>query len=246
MPEGLLVLNGGDEFNPGNEPQDRELVAARGPGPAYVLPTAAARGGPEQAARNAQRWFGRLGLELEVLPVLTRTDAQKPALAELARSAGAFYLVGGDPGHAVNALQGSAVWAAMVDAWEAGAALAGSSAGAMALCQWTLVMARWPKHDIRRAKPALGLVPEVTLLPHYDTFGHRWAESEIVDRPERLFFLGPDERSAAVWSAAAGWRALGRGGVAAGPAGSLRRLAAGEPIEGLPRPSAEEARRQPA
>ena len=33
MRPGLLVLNGGDEFNPGNEPQDRQLVAAVSAGP---------------------------------------------------------------------------------------------------------------------------------------------------------------------------------------------------------------------
>src|SRR6266850_6458874 len=92
---GLLALVGGDEFNPGNEEQDRLLVRAAGAGPAYVIPTAAARQGAEQAVANATRWFRRLGLELRELPILKRTDAMKPALADEARRAGFFYLVGG-------------------------------------------------------------------------------------------------------------------------------------------------------
>src|SRR5207237_8350387 len=96
---GLLVLNGGDEFHAGNEPQDLELVrAAAGLEPAYVLPTAAARQGPDLAVANATRWFGELGLELRELPVLRRRDAQSEELARQAREGGLFYMVGGDPG----------------------------------------------------------------------------------------------------------------------------------------------------
>ena len=72
---GILLLNGGDEFRPGNEPQDRELVAASGPGPAYVVPTAARRQRPEMAVATARAWFAGLGVDLEELPVYTRSDA---------------------------------------------------------------------------------------------------------------------------------------------------------------------------
>jgi len=37
---GPLALVGGDELNPGNEPQDEVLVRAAGDGPAFVLATA--------------------------------------------------------------------------------------------------------------------------------------------------------------------------------------------------------------
>src|SRR5436190_629987 len=58
---GYLALVGGDEFKPGNEEHDRLLVAQRGAGAAYAVPTAAARQRPEQAVATAQRWFGGLG-----------------------------------------------------------------------------------------------------------------------------------------------------------------------------------------
>src|SRR5882762_3120275 len=62
---GSLALVGGDEFNPGNEEQDRILAATAKPGPAFVLPTAAARQGPEKAVAHARRWFKQFGLQLE-------------------------------------------------------------------------------------------------------------------------------------------------------------------------------------
>src|SRR5205085_712826 len=82
--------------------------------------------------------------ELHELRVLTRTDAGSEQLAAEAAKGRLFYLVGGDPGHVAQTLRGSRVWEAILSAWQAGAALAGSSAGAMALGEWTLIRARWP------------------------------------------------------------------------------------------------------
>src|SRR6266576_1708721 len=65
---GLLALVGGDEFKPGNEEQDRMLAAAAKRGPAYVVPTAAARQGPQDAVDHATSWFKTLGLSLEEHP----------------------------------------------------------------------------------------------------------------------------------------------------------------------------------
>jgi len=212
---GPLALVGGDEFKPGNEDQDARLVeAARSRvGVAYVLPTAAARGGPEQAVANAKRWFARLGLDLEELHVLTRSHANSESVAAQAAGGSFFYLVGGDPGHTASTLRETAVWHAIVTAWRRGAALAGSSAGAMAIGEWTLIRDRF-KGDMRRLyRPALGLVPRVAVLPHFETFGHRWAPSALERAPtEDAVLLGIDERSAAFWDGAA-WTARGPGSV---------------------------------
>lgn len=234
---GLLLLNGGDEFRPGNEPQDRELVAAAGPGPAYVVATAARRQRPDLAVANAKRWFGSLGLEVEELPVYTRGHAGSPELAALASGAGLVYLTGGDPGLLVQTLAGSRVWDGVAEAWRRGAALGGSSAGAMALCEWTLVMARWPRHTARRAAPALGLVPGTAVLPHYQTMGSRWSVDE---RPERLTLLGLDERTAAVWHDG-GWRAVGAGAVTVLAGDGAGRYEAGARCWGIPEPVGAEA-----
>jgi len=231
---GLLVLNGGDEFHAGNEPQDLELVrAAASLGPAYVLPTAAARQGPEIAAANGTRWFAGLGLQLQTLPVLSRRDAQSEDLARQAREGGLFYLVGGDPGLVARTLASSRVWAAMAAAWAGGAALAGSSAGAMALCSHTLVMARWPHHELRRPVPALGLVPGAVVVPHYERFGGRWS----VDGDLALVTIGIDERTAAVWDGS-GWRAAGAGTVTVRSEGRTEVFPAGAACRGIPAPVA--------
>jgi cyanophycinase len=231
---GILALVGGDEFHPGNEEQDRMLASAARSGPAFVVPTAAARQGPEEAVASATRWFEQFGLTLQELPVLKRADANSKEIAESARSGGLFYLVGGDPGLVVQVLNDSRVWRAIFEAWREGAALAGSSAGAMALCSHTLIRASWPNRFNRRPLDALGAVPNTAVLPHYETFGHRWVESARRELPG-VTLLGMDERTAAVWSGGE-WHAAGPGAVTVIEGEKSATFRHGEKIAGLPDP----------
>jgi cyanophycinase len=234
---GPLALVGGDELNPGNEEQDRLLVDAAGGGPAYVLATAAGRQRPDLAVRNAVRWFGELGLEVEELPATKRSHVTSTENAERARGGRFFYLVGGDPGLVPKTLAGTPVWDAIVEAWREGAALAGSSAGAMALGEWTLIRGRMPGDDQRQYRPALGLVPGVAVLPHFDTFGHRWVDSALAGAPrDDVVLVGVDERSAAVWHDG-GWKAYGPGSITTIAEGEVVRSTSKEAIIGLPKPA---------
>jgi cyanophycinase len=232
---GSLALVGGDEFNPGNEEQDRMLAAAAGAGTAFVVPTAAARQKPEQSVAHAVAWFRQFRLELQELPVLKRADANSAVLAERARAGGFFYLVGGDPGLVAKVLRGSAVWAAIFDAWREGAVLAGSSAGAMALCSHTLVRASWPNRFNRRPADGLVLVPKTAVLPHFDTFGHKWIESAQAAAPD-LCLVGIDERSAAVWNGGS-WLAAGPGAVTVIKGAKVSRFTSGQEVSGIRRPA---------
>ncbi len=212
MTAGVLALVGGDEFKAGNEEQDRLLVEGRAAGTAFVVPTAAARQRPGLAVATARRWFRALDLDLAELLVLKRSDATSAANVQLAEQGGFFYLTGGDPGLVVDVLRDTPVWQAIVAAWRGGAALAGSSAGAMALGDWTLIRKAYPGHAERRAKPALELVPKLAVAPHFETFGHRWVESALASLDADAAIVGIDERSAAVWDGRR-WTARGPGSV---------------------------------
>jgi len=233
---GVLALVGGDEFNPGNEEQDRLLAGAAGPGPAFVVPTAAARQDPQASVQHAIAWFKQFGLELRELPVLKRTDANSKELAGLARTGGFFYLVGGDPGLVAQVLRSSRVWNAIFEAWLEGASLAGSSAGAMALSSHSLIRATWPNRFTRRPTEALGLVPNTAVLPHFETFGHKWVESAQRELPGATL-LGIDERSAAVWAKKEEWRAYGPGSVTVIKGPETARFASGTTVSGVPAPA---------
>jgi cyanophycinase len=233
---GPLALVGGDELHPGNEPQDALLAAAAGSGSAYVVATAAARHRPELAVAHAREWFARFDLDVVELPARNRTQARSPEHATLASEGRFFYLVGGDPGIVPDVLRDSAVWPAIVSAWSSGAALAGSSAGAMALGQWTLIRGRFPGDRRRQYRDALGLVPGIAVLPHFATFGREWVESALAERPsDDVVLLGIDERTAAVWSDGT-WKAMGDGGVTVVTTQGEQVFVPGDAIEGLPTP----------
>jgi len=84
--------------------------------------------------------------------------------------------------------------------------------------------------------PALGLVPRVAVLPHFETFGHRWLPSiRDLAASEGVVLLGIDERSAAMWGDGS-WRVEGPGAVTVIDAEGEWRHGAGEPIDGLPAP----------
>jgi len=234
---GPLALVGGDELKPGNEQQDELLVRAAAGGPAYVLATAAARQRPGIAVANAVRWFGAFGLDVEELPALRNSDVTSRANVERAVAGRFFYLVGGDPGLVPRTLAGTPLWEAIVAAWRSGAALGGSSAGAMAMGEWTLLRARMPGDERRRHAPALGLVPRVAVVPHFGGFGHRWVDSALAGAErDDVVLLGIDERTAAVHHEGA-WRALGDGGIAVITREGQRRFESGAVIDGVPTPT---------
>jgi cyanophycinase len=207
---GPLFLVGGAEFGPGNEPHDRAFASASARGPAYVIAAAAVRQDPDAAVRNARRWFAGLGLEIEELRLRGRRDAADPAIVDAARSGAGFYLCGGDPGLTVELLRDTPAWAAIVAAWRGGAPLAGSSAGAMALGEWSLIRAGM-SHARRRFAPALGVLPGVAVVPHFEEFGEGWLPS--LRSPRGAVLLGLDTRTAAAWLPGIGWRAMGAGRV---------------------------------
>ena len=226
----------------GNEPHDAFLVAAAqrlaADRPAFIIATAAARQHPEQAVDTARGWFRELGLDVEELPLRRRGQASDPGVVAAAAGGRFFYLSGGDPGIVPQVLGGTPAWAAVLAAWRSGAPLAGSSAGAMALGEWTLIRARMPGDTRRLPRPALAVVPHVAVLPHYADFGHRWVDSaHAALATEAAVLVGVDERSAAVWSDGT-WLAMGRGTVTVFGSGPPVSAAAGDPtVLPIPQPT---------
>jgi cyanophycinase len=229
----LLALVGGDEFHPGNEPQDA-LLADAASGPAYVVATAAARSRPEMAVGHAQAWFQQFGLDLIELAVYTKAQARDATLAETVAGAGFCYLPGGDPGLVASVLRDSPVGSAIISAWRNGASLAGSSAGAMALCSATLVRQSFPGHTERRALQGLDVIPGAAVLPHHDTFGAKWYPSARTALPGAVL-IGVDERTCALWESGA-WRCLGAGGVTVYVPGGAPVRATSGALDGIPQP----------
>ena len=203
---GPLALVGGAEWTPGCS-FDAELWAASGRAEVLVLPTAAAYEHPERAVETAANWFASFGAEARGLMVLSRRDAEDHTAADQVRAARFVYLGGGSPLHLRSVLKDSPVWAALVDAWRNGAVVAGSSAGAMVLCD--------PMVDPRGGALTLGLglVGQLAVLPHYDTWSEEKAHRTVRLATGHLRIAAVDEATALIREPDGSWRTAGAGGV---------------------------------
>ena len=203
---GTLALVGGNEWREGCT-FDRVLLEASGGSEVLVLPTAAAYEHPERAVEIARAWFGELGGKAEGLMVLRRHDAEDDVNAAAVRASRFIYLSGGSPMHLRSVLKDSPLWEAIVTAWNDGAVLAGSSAGAMVLCD--------PMVDPRGGAftLGLGLVEQLALIPHHDQWDEDQAARTIELAPRGLPVVGIDERTALIRGPEGSWRAEGAGRV---------------------------------
>jgi cyanophycinase len=206
MTAGTLALVGGGEWQEGCS-FDADLLAAAGTDEVLVLPTAAAYEHPDRAVTTAESWFATLGAKARGLMVLARTDADDPANVDAVRAARFLYLSGGSAMHLRSVLKDSSLWEAMLEAWNAGAVIAGSSAGAMVLCD-PMVDPRGGAFTI-----GLGLVSQVAVIPHHDTWSHDKEKRTLELAPSGLCIVGIDERTALVRDPSGTWRAAGAGDV---------------------------------
>jgi cyanophycinase-like exopeptidase len=189
------------------------LIAGRPP--RYVqIPTAAAPEGEQ----TLQRWLD-LGaaqadrLRVEQVPVVARDrdEADSAELAGLVAGAGLVYLSGGNPAFLAQTLRGTRLWDAVIAAWRSGAALAGCSAGAMALTAW---VPRMRALD-RDPDPGLGVLPALRVLPHFDKM-LGWVPDlltrAVMRPPAGTTVIGIDEETAIVDMTGGGhtWQVHGR------------------------------------
>jgi cyanophycinase len=211
---GPLALVGGAEW--GDQCRfDAGLLAASGGNEVLVLPTAAAYEHPDRAVATARRHFEELGGSVRGLMVLGRTDAEDDANAAAVRQARFIYLGGGSPLHLRSVLKDSKLWQALEEAWHDGAVVAGSSAGAMALCD--------PMIDPRGGALTLGLglVEQVAVLPHANTWSPEKAHRTFSLATGGLRIAAIDEQTALIRDPDGTWRAEG--------AGLVRVFVAGKP-----------------
>jgi cyanophycinase-like exopeptidase len=212
---GPVALVGSGEYLPVMAAVEAALLEGRPP--RYVqIPTAATLEGEA----SISRWVAlgveqaaRLGVEAVPVVVRDRAAAEDPALAALVAGAGLVYLSGGNPSHCASTLRDTLVWNTVLDAWRGGAALAGCSAGAMALTAWVPDL----RHPARPADPGLGVLPRIRVIPHFDRFAG-WVP-DIITRyltraPGGTAVLGVDEDTAVVWNGSSGgggaWTVQGR------------------------------------
>ena len=204
---GTLVLVGGGEWTEGCS-FDEGLLAASGGSEVVVLPTASAYEHPGRLVDAATAWFGALGATVVGLDVLGRTDALDTANVDAVKRARFVYLAGTSPMHLRSVLKDTPLWDALDEGWRNGMVLAGTSAGAMALCD--------PMVDPRGGAftLGLGLVEGLSVVPHFDAWSEEKRHRTLQLAPKGLIVVGVEERTALI-RGPEGWRVEGAGGATA-------------------------------
>ncbi len=196
---GPLALVGSGEYLPEMAELEASLIAGRAP--RFVqLATAAVQDGPsvvEHWHDLGKQQAQRLGVEPVIVPVNDHDDANNPDFAELIHGAGLIYLSGGDPNYLAETLRGSLVWSTIEATWRGGAALAGCSAGAMALGAWIPSL----RHPKKGSTSGLGLLPHLGVVPHFDAFAARVPDlltRFVLPDEATMTVVGVDEKTALV------------------------------------------------
>jgi cyanophycinase len=208
---GYYCLEGGSEFQGAMSLPDLLAMSLAGgaEAPLGIIPAAAAPdNNHERAGQLGRRWFESLGAKaVQVVPLLDHASANDPDIADRLRRLAWIYMLGGFPGHLAAALVDSLSATAMREAWEYGAVIAGSSAGAMVMCSTVY------DPQSQQLTAGLGLLRHSCFLPHHNRFGKRWADDLRRRLPDSML-IGVDEETGCIGPGPDGvWQVLGGGSV---------------------------------
>ena len=223
---GYILLEGGAEF--GGRMRDPDLKAIELAGgfnaPICIIPTAAAPDNNHQrAGNNGVRWFQSLGAKDVIsLPLIDKPSANSSEITNILRDAKLIYLLGGFTHYLGQTLKDSLAWQVALEAYRNGAVIAGSSAGAMVMCQFYFDPSSGKVVD------GLNLVPNSLVLPHHNTFGKNWAP-KLAKQIPAVTLIGIDEQTGMIDNGAHNsWNVYGAGSVTLYRKGLMEAFSAGE------------------
>jgi cyanophycinase len=225
---GFVALVGAGEYLPSMNPVDQYLLQQLHETPrVVVLPTASAPDGagvPERWNAMGVEHFTQLGASVEPLMLLNREDANHPAFVEKLAAANFIYFSGGKPSYLMATLEGTAAWQAILQVYENGGVIAGCSAGAMVM---GVVLFDFPQ--VWRTIPALGLVPGIAIIPHFDQLPRPMTSTIATIGRGKVTVVGVDGGTALVVGDGR-WVVQGKGGVTVFTEKQKHRYQAGDEV----------------
>jgi cyanophycinase len=167
--KGRLLIIGGAEDKTGEMEILREAVKLMDGGRMVVMTTATEH--PEEAGDTYRSLFSRLGAkDVEALRVDTRREAEGERAAKALRRADAVFFTGGDQLRITSILGGTKAYHALHEAYQRGALIAGTSAGASALSS-TMIVGGLDNDPARKCTlkmaPGLGLLEQALIDQHF-------------------------------------------------------------------------------
>lgn len=237
---GPIALVGSGEYTAAMNETDRALLGALGKPHLQlrvaVIPTASGLepGMPEAWNARGVKHFEKLGAHVSPLLITERAHCFDKANVAALEQADFFYFSGGNPNYVVETWSDTPAWDALLARWQAGAALAGCSAGAMMLGAFTIRVRDALAGNAPRWVAAMGVLPSLAVLPHFDRMRSFVSSTVFRDiirtAPQDVTVIGVDEDTALVRLEDT-WRVMGRQRVTVfDDAGSAHTFAAGHAV----------------
>jgi cyanophycinase len=145
--------------------------------------------------------FTRLrGGEVSVVHPTTRREAGNPEMVAALDAATGIFITGGSQVKLAQNIVGTAVGDAVVRAYERGAVIAGTSAGASIMSRYMISLGEeglTPRQRASQISAGLGLLDDVIIDQHFDQRGRYGRLLSMVAASPNLLGMGIDENTAA-------------------------------------------------
>jgi cyanophycinase len=213
--DGTLIIIGGHEDKDGDKAILTEVAKRVGKGKLVV--TTIASHEPDGYFESYQKAFGELGLNsLEELYIHSRSEAgDEKKLVTLEGAKGVFF-TGGDQLRITSQIGDTPIEKRIREIYQKGGVIAGTSAGASAMCETMLVKGSASEShrigDLKMA-PGLGLINGVIIDQHFAERGRMGRLLGAVAQNPRELGIGIDEDTAIVVENELSFFVFGRGAV---------------------------------
>ena len=199
---GRLMAIGGGEDKEKDCRILKEFVRLAGGEKARITVMTAATDLPEEAAAEYKKVFKRLGAkQVGAIDVSQRGDAMKPQSIEAVKRATGIFFTGGDQLHITSLMGGTDLQRAIIEAYENGAIIAGTSAGAAMMGNSMILTGdsdENPRFGSVEMAPGTDLIVGCMVDTHFSQRGrHGRLLTAVAHYPQDIGF-GIDENTAVI------------------------------------------------
>lgn len=214
--QGTLIIIGGHEDKENEQIILKELAHRVGSGKLVLSAIGSAE--PEHYIEKYNQVLRNLGVRhIYNLSVALRAEAREESKLRILDDAAAVFFTGGDQLKITSQLGDTPIYSRIVEIYEQGGLIAGTSAGASILCETMMVGGDGDgSHKIRESlhmAPGLGLIKNVVIDQHFAERGRMGRLLEAVAQNPKNLGLGIDENTAVIVERERSFYVLGAGAV---------------------------------
>lgn len=196
-----LLIIGGAEDRIGRSVVLKRFVKLAGGQRSRIVLIPTASGYAEEVSEAYRDVFTRLrGGDLSIVHPVTRRDADSAEMVAALDAATGVFLTGGSQVKLAQNVVGTPVGDAVVRAYERGAVIAGTSAGASIMSRFMISLGEeglTPRQRTSQMSAGLDLMPDVIIDQHFEQRGRYGRLMSMVAASPNLLGMGIDENTAA-------------------------------------------------